>query len=303
MPGTYDPLPSGFMNFQEARNIAMNGAIQPTFRQKLAGSVNVIKKGHPLITGASGTYDLAAVLGTNEVQTLTFAGTVTTFTLAITGRRLDTGVSTTETTSLITYNADFNVLAANVQRALQLLANVGVDNITVERTSATVLTVRYKNFLSARNVAQITAPTVNGGGTVTPATGTAGVDGYVTSATLLGFADRFERGSITNWQRQFAQPTDLNLDGEFWTDPLEMCIFPLRDNIFRAAIEHDVAVAASMIGTSYPIGWNVDRAQCYVATQQATNAIATVVGVAPDQVGVIGGTVDFIIASGAIALL
>lgn len=303
MAGTYDPLPSGFKDFQEARNIAMNGAIQPTFRQKLAASTNVIKKGHPLIVASTSYYDLAAVTGTNEVQTLTFAGTVTTFTLAITGRRLDTGVSTTETTALITYNADFNVLAANCQRALQLLANVGVDNITVERTSATVLTVRYKNFLSARNVAQITAPTVNGGGTVTPATGTAGVDGYITSTTLLGFADRFEKGSITNWQRQFAQPIDLNLDGEFWTDPLEMCIFPLRDQVFRASIEHDVAVALTQIGNTYPIGWNVDRSQCYIATQQATNAVATVVGVSPDQVGVIGGVVDFIITSAAIALL
>lgn len=300
MPGPFDPLTDGFNGFSEVRNIAINGAVQPTFRTKLAGSVLAIKKGHPLIVGALGTFDRCAVTGTNEQQTLTFAGTVTSFTLAVTARSLTSGISITATTPAIAYNADFNVLAANVKTQLQLLANVGVDNVDVVRTSATVLTVTFKNLLSGRDVgAIVSAP--SGGGTLTVATSVAGVNGYVTSTTFLGFADRSELGTIPNWQRQFPQPIDLNLDGKTWVDSKETCIFPLRDQVFRARIEHDVAVdRATHIDQTYPIGWYPDRQQCYIATLQSTNAVAKIVGVAPDQQGAVGGIVDFIIIPGAI---
>jgi hypothetical protein len=304
MPGPYDPLTNGFLNFSEARNIAINGAIQPTHRSKLAGSVLTIKEGHPLIVGALGTYDRAAVTGgVNEQDTLTFAGTVTSFTLAFTGPTLTTGVSVTRTTPVINYNADFTVLARNVQDQLQLLDNTGVDNVSVVRTSATVLTVTFTGLLGSRNVAILVSGSVVGGGSVTVATSVAGTAGYISSASLLGFADRNEKGTISNWQRHFAQPIDLNLDGEVWTDPLKMCIFPLRDQIFRASVEPWVALdAATHLDQTYPIGWFATREQCYLATEQATNAVATIVNIAPDQQGVMGGIADFIITSAAIAL-
>lgn len=300
MPGTYDPKKSGFRRFSEARNIAIHGGIQPQFRTKLVGSTFNVKKGHPLIVGASGTYDRVAVTGTNEQHTLTFAGTVTSFTLAFTGRDAVTGVSVTRTTPAIAYNADFTVLAASVQTQLELLSNVGVDNVSVVRTSATVLTVTYTGLLSGRNVAiLVSAPT--GGGTLTVAASVAGVDGYVTSTALLGFADKFEIGTIDNWQRHFPQPIDLNLDGDT-AEAKTMCIYPLTAQTFRGAIEHDVLATSALIDTTASIGWYPSREQCYVATTIATNAVVKIVGVAPDQEGVPGGIVDFIVLAANIAV-
>lgn len=308
MAGPYDPLPSGFRGFYEARPLGINGALQLLTRKKLSSSTNVIKKGHPLIVGTGGTYDLAAVTGgVNEIQTLTFGGTITggTFTLTFTGPLLSTGVSTAVTTTAITYTSDFTVLAASVQMALQLLGNIGVDNVTVVRTSGTVLTLTYTNFLGSRNVAAIayTSSLTGTSPTITVATGTAGTAGYISSTGLLGIADKFEKGSISSWQRQYPQPIDLNLDGKFWTDSLDMPIFPLRDQVFFANIEHDVAVTRALIDTTVDIGWYLTRSQAYLSSATAVNAIAKIVFVEDDQVNVVGGKVGFIIIASAIAVM
>ena len=70
--------------------------------------------------GGSGTWQPATAPGTNEVQTITFGGTVTsstasTFTLAFNGA----------TTAAIAYSSVTGTLQSNIQNALNALASIG----------------------------------------------------------------------------------------------------------------------------------------------------------------------------------
>jgi hypothetical protein len=110
------------------------------------------------------------VNGVNEVQTVTFTGTVSggTFTLTYSG----------QTTAAIAWNAS----AATVKTALEDLSNIGVDDVSVSHNGSfgtgAVYTVTFRKALAATNVAQMTSSAASLTGStpgITHATTTAGV--------------------------------------------------------------------------------------------------------------------------------
>lgn len=112
--------------------------------------------------------------GTNEVQTVTLAGSPTSFVLTL--------------DSHDTPDIDGDATAAEVQSALESLPNVGVGNVTV--TGSGPYSVKFSAILG--NVAQMTGTTTGGtSASVTVATTTAGANahyanGYIPSGTVLG---------------------------------------------------------------------------------------------------------------------
>lgn len=112
---------------------------------------------------------LHRIVGTNEVQTVTISGSPTggTFTLTFAG----------DTTAAIAYDAT----AAQVQAALQALASIGADNVTVAGNAGGPYTVTFTGDLAALDVETLTADgsALSGGTTpaVAVATTTAGAAG------------------------------------------------------------------------------------------------------------------------------
>jgi hypothetical protein len=112
--------------------------------------------------------------GTNEVQTATEGGSgLTSFTLTFDG----------QTTAAIAAAAT----AAAVQTALEALNNIDPGDVVVTGSAGGPYTITFGGRYSATNVPQITATPTGGTGTVTMATGTAGVMA-VPSALVNGIA-------------------------------------------------------------------------------------------------------------------
>jgi hypothetical protein len=105
--------------------------------------------------------------GTDEVQTLTPAGTISGGTFTIT--------YSAQTTAAIVFNAT----ASAIQTALCALSNIDdTDGVVCAGgpINTTPVTITFKRSLAATNVAQIThTSSLTGGGTLTPSTTTAGV--------------------------------------------------------------------------------------------------------------------------------
>lgn len=111
--------------------------------------------------------------GTNEVQTLTQNGSVSSGTQTLT---FD-GKSAT---------VPYNETAANVQTALEGLVNIGVGNVSVARSGSSgsyVYTVTFQNALGGTNVSQMTATST--AGSIAAATTTAGAAGARTVCSVL----------------------------------------------------------------------------------------------------------------------
>ena len=111
--------------------------------------------------------------GVNAVQTLTLGGTPTggTYTLTLYGY----------TTTPLAYNAT----GATIQAALQLLANIGPNNVLVSPAgSGTTFTITFQNGMGGQNVPTLTATSSLTGTnpTISVVTSTTGV-GVYTSAT------------------------------------------------------------------------------------------------------------------------
>ena len=88
-----------------------------------------------------------------------------------------------QTTTAIAENA----AASAVQTALEALSTIGAGNVAVTGSAGGPYTVTFRGSLKGDNVAQLTssaASLTGGASTVTHATTTAGVDGYVESATV-----------------------------------------------------------------------------------------------------------------------
>jgi hypothetical protein len=122
----------------------------------------------------TGTTPTASGAGTNEVQTITIAGTPTggTFSLTFGG----------QTTPALAYNAS----TAAVQTALQALTSIGSGNATVSGTAGVSYVVTFVGALATLNVAQIVPVGTFTGGTsptITAATTTGGSTGQLISIT------------------------------------------------------------------------------------------------------------------------
>jgi hypothetical protein len=120
------------------------------------------------VTYAKGTV-LGQIIGTNEVQTITLAGTGIGGTYKLTFNGATTGA------------LPFNSTAAQVQVALQALSTIAGNNVTVTGTTPTtsggVLTLTFINQLAYTNVPQTTADGTGLTGTsptITAATTTSG---------------------------------------------------------------------------------------------------------------------------------
>ena len=302
MADTYAAKPEGLAGWSPRRPIGTSGFINPLTRAKLSSSTFNIWKGSPVINATGGTCDLAAVVGTNEVQTITGGGTISggtyTITSAITGtRRGGSGLTFAGTTSALAYNAT----ASDVQSAMDAILGVGNVVVTGGPVNTTALTFTFIGDLSATDVAALTYTSSLTGTspTLTVATPTAGVVGRISSTVLIGFAAEYEAGSITNWPRNFGL-APLNLEGPFASTTKEILIHPdTAGQVYCANIWPTEVVATSMVGTSYDIGYNVSTGQFYVRTGSTANTLVTVVGIQPGEVGKVGGKVDFIVKDGA----
>ena len=101
--------------------------------------------------------------GTDEVQTLTQNGSVSSGTFYVTFGGYNSAT--------VAYNAT----AAELQAVIEALPSVGAGNVTVARSGSSgsyVYTVTYKNALGSQNVAQMTATST--AGSIAGATTTAG---------------------------------------------------------------------------------------------------------------------------------
>lgn len=113
------------------------------------------------------------LIGTGEVQTVTVDATGGDFTLTFGGQT--------------TANISESAAASAVQSALEALSTIGVGNVAVTGSAGGPYTVTFRGELKGDNVAQLTssaAGLTGGASTVTHATSTPGVDGYVESATV-----------------------------------------------------------------------------------------------------------------------
>lgn len=152
------------------------------------------------ITYAAGTI-LGELIGNNEVQLLTRAGTISggTWTLTFGG----------QTTSAMAYNAD----AATIQAAIEALSTVGAGNILVTGgpISTTNVTLTFVNKLGYTNVTAVTVDitSITGGGSLTPSTTTAGSSG--TPGTFKQYSSSATDGSqLPKGLLEWGVTTDAN---------------------------------------------------------------------------------------------
>jgi hypothetical protein len=136
--GTYTASANGELNFSaslaDASDVTLTGALTVANLESLFLVATQALK--------------VRVNAVNEVQTITFTGTVTggSFTLTYSG----------QTTSAIAWNAT----AADVKAALEALSNLGVNDVSVTGGpggTGAVFTVTFRNALAATNVAQLTS--------------------------------------------------------------------------------------------------------------------------------------------------
>lgn len=297
-------------------------------RAKLSGSTRNVRAGTPVIAGASNTLDRINITGgTNEVQRLTpaqgAADTGGTFKINL---LLPSG--TVQTASIA-----FSASLATIQAAIEaVLPNSNRENPTdapkIRGTNSVVASggplftaagglgsavdLTFTGKFSAQNITATTITSSLTGTTpsITPSTVTAGVYGYASSTTFIGFANEFEQGPLAApvsggsaaYGREFAQ-APLNLDGPFASSAFEILYWPAGPHPFEfeAAIEPWLPVTAGMVGTSYDLGYNVTYDQFYVSTATTTAAIVKVTAIPDGQLGVYGGLVRATILPAAVA--
>lgn len=171
LAGTYSATANGELNFtaslSDASDVTLTGALT------YANLESLFMLGTQALT--------VHVNGVNEVQTITFTGTVSggTYTLTYSG----------QTTGSIAYNAT----ASDVKTALEALSNIGVNDVSVTGGpggTGGVFTVTFRNALAATNVAQLTSATgsLTGGGSISHATTTAGVAASQTIELVANWA-------------------------------------------------------------------------------------------------------------------
>lgn len=302
MADTYLEKKPGFVGFAPRRPLVAN-ALNSLSRLKISSSSRDIKKGHMLYHTANNTLDRVAVQGTNEVQTITITGTPTggsfTVTSAITGySRIATGNDFAGTTVAISYAAT----AAVVQAALETVLGVGNVTCAGGPFPGTAVTVTFAGELEATNVAALSTTDSLTGGT-TPAsavtTTTAGVNGIVTTSTLvLGFSEMNDVNPLSAWPRSFGM-APLNLDGPYGFSSKPILVHPdYPGEIYQGALWPTETVAASMVGTSYSVGWSPTNECHYVRTGDTSNALVKVIGIPDGELGKVGGIVDFLIVDG-----
>lgn len=294
------PYPEGFRALSTRYQQSLGDPFRISYPKESGGST--IKDGTPVLKSSAGAESILRVsvtAGVAEVNTITITGTPTggSFTISY------TGMGSTQTTAAIAYNAT----AATVQNALQALSNLGAGNVTVTGGPGpgTPYVLTFTGYLASKVITTVTTTDSFTGGS-SPASAvvktTSGTQGRISSTTFFAFADEWETdiGAAGAYGREFPMPP-ANLDGKFVTDANAILVEPVGvGKVFTARISHDVAVAASMSGNTYDIGYNLSRDDFYINTGTTTNALARIVSVQPDQVGIFGGLVDFVIPAAAI---
>lgn len=306
------PLPNGFSGFRvldEGYHLIDPRASLP----KLTSSSRVIKDGTPLILDATGYIDAAAKQGTNEEQrvNITNGGNVPTtgsFYLAWVPPGLDADGNAIASVSIgpIPYNATVAQVQALVDAA------VGGGNITVALvagggtswpTALTYYSFTFVGKYSAKNVAAMTvgANTMDQTGTPVIATQTAGVAGYVTSTSFVGFSHDWDLyGAAVNYERMFPLPP--NLESPPGSAKRYLFSRALLGRRFAGKYDPNYAVTQALIGDSVDIGYNVTDDQHYVSAG-ASNALVKIVEIPIESIGKYGGEVIFTVLSAAIAQL
>lgn len=293
------PIREGFRGFAlRDRFIPFLGATKIT-----PNATYPLKKGYPLIL-ASGLGTVAAVTGTDEIQRITITGTPTggSFTLTYTDPN-----SVVATTAAIAYNAT----AAQVQAALEALTNIGTGNVLAAGgpLPGSVVNITFQNNLSSTNVtAMTTTDSFTGGSSPASAitTPTSGVRGYITSTQILGFSDEWESGPLDGkYPRSFAQaPIELDLPFSGYVNgasapsrEIKFTPAAIGANVtFIGAVGPYTAVTQALVGTDVDLGWDVTRKEVYVrADGTVSNALARVISIPDNQVGVFGGLVEFVV--------
>ena len=299
-----DALPNGFAGF--APRDVNNAMFDLTLNlPKLSGSTVAIKKGTPLIYDTNSCAG-AARQGTNEKVEidLTNGGSVPTtgsFYLLWTppnGTQLTIGP--------IAYNAS----VSDVQKAWD--AAVGPGNTLIANedsgtgvwpTAAVDYSITFKGKYSARNVGAVTVGTNTMDQTGAPniTVATAGVEGHVTSTTLIGFANDWDAGgSIVNWDALF--PKAPNLDDPYGSTKQYLIQRALPGRRFVANYDPLYALAQSVVSTTaVDIGYNLDNDQFFIKPT-TTVGLVYVTGLI-DPIGKYGGLVEFELKTAAIALV
>ncbi len=270
-------------------------------------AAGTIKSGTPVILSASGNGNaiqrVALTLGVNNVQSLTFTGTVSggSFTLSVT-----TG-GVTAVTAAIAWNAT----AIQVQMALELLSNVGAGNVTVTGGPApgTPFAVTFTNYLGSRVIPVMVRVNSLTGSTpeVVPAEVTAGVQGRISSTAFFAFSNDWETDASAlgdpatgGYGYEFGHPP-ANTDGPFWNSPNPINVEPIANGkLFMANIAHDIAVTNAMVGTTYDIGYNLTRDDFFINTGTTVNPLALITRVVEGQLGLKGGLVEFVMPAAAV---
>lgn len=302
-----EPLPVGFAGFAP-KDPLLRMADMRANRTKVSSSTRVIKPGHPLISAANGTCDRCAVLGTSEVVDIDISNGGSAPTTGVFSFRVTDFGSVVLTSPTVPYNATI----AQVQAAWDTM--IGPGNVTVSLldgtqwpVAGTTYRLTFKGKWASRNVGTITAVnnTMNNTGDISNVVSTAGVNGYVSSTTLIGFSTAYDvqGGEAYTYGREFAMPP-LNLEGKFATDALSILFERLESSRrFIAAVDPFVALAVSHLDTACDIGWNIDTQQCYIAVGRTDNAIVKPVEILPDQLGLKGGLVEFVVVAANIGVV
>lgn len=268
----------------------------------VANATYPIKPGYPLIP-SSGKITVAAVTGTNEVQRITVTGTPT--------GGLTTATITTPDAATGAIAIPYNATAAQVQVLVNALTNVHLGDIVVSGGPfpGTAIDFTFVNDLSATDITSMTLVDAYTGGSSPAAaltTPTAGVRGYITSTKLVGYANEWENGPISNWSRNFAQsPIELDLPfsgaNGTATPDRELKFNPCNvgpDIVYAGSISPYIAVTQALAYNDYDLGWDVTRKELYIRPDGTTsNTLARVVEVPREQIGVVGGWVYFVTLS------
>lgn len=289
-----------------------NPDVMPLSYLKNPGT-GAIKSGTPLILSSGSVFVERAALtaGVNEVNTLTYGGTVTggTFTLSFTGS------GSTQTTTALAWNST----AFQVQEALQALSNIGPGNVLVTGGPGpgTPFVLTFRGLLASRVITTIVVNSSLAGTspTLTAAKTTSGTQGRISSAAIFGFAENWDnaygpmgssQGTYGGYDLAFGRPI-INLEGyppvvagalpPNEADQKPIIVQPAGGGkIFYGRVAHDVTVTNALIGTTVDIGWNPDFEDFYIAATTVV-PLATIIRIPPEEVGRVGGIVEFVIQS------
>jgi hypothetical protein len=217
----------------------------------------------------------------NEQQVVTLGGGPTggTFTLTYTTPNPS---NTTATTTGIAFNAT----AAEVQTALEGLANIGAGNVAVSGAAGGPWTVEFEGTRFAdTNVTQMTAGATN----LTPAGGTATVATFREGGSLEFCTTACQAGVAGSTAGQLQK---LEGTGSLTVDPRNGDLY-IADGGARRIDEYAIATGAggAVIGASFvrAIGWKVNAAAPAEELQQCTS----LTGCLPGEPATGGGNGQF----------